>query len=254
MNALALQTRGDSPIASLESKTDTATATAPNSTHLSGSAVTLTGQYIFDRFVENDDEEVTKMGLIRAWVKQYTTDDVKKAIAGAVELAKAKGEAQLKTMRNHQTVMRLAFGSWKYAEAELRELGVTEKTGYQLMRVLGKKALEKKGIKWDGSPAKPATPADVRARQKLEKEALENVKIANPQNIGESLKDYTQRTLDLIDAEIERLVAEQHESVIQGLAEKFHELAGSQDTLREVFERLLTTDFEIVETDETATM
>lgn len=254
MNALALANKGDSPLATLESKTDTKTATAATPQNMAGSAVTLTGQYIFDRFIENDDEEVTKMGLIRAWVKQYTTEDVKKAIAAAVELAKAKGEAQLKTMRNHQTVMRLAFGAWKYAEAELRELGVSEKTGYQLMRVLGKKALEKKGIKWDGSPAKPATPADVRARQKLEKEAMENVKAANPQQAGESLKDYTQRTLDLIDAEIERLLDEQHDSMIKGLAEKFHELAGSQDTLREVFERLLTTDFEIVETDEEATM
>jgi len=214
------QALAQSPLATLAERTDTATVLAGSSDHVKG-LVQLTGQYLYDRFIANDGEQVTKMQMVRAWVTQYDVATFRKAMGDFVKIAKEYGEAKQKTAQNHRTVMQWAYGSMRFAMPQLVQLGWTETTGYQEMRVLGKKACEQRSINWDGTPAKPKLDKETKERAKIETEALANVRTQNPQRAGESVIAWEKRVLDLVDMEVERIETARSATAMQDAANEF---------------------------------
>ena len=246
MTALHLQEKETpiaSPLATLEERTTQQAAQAPAPQGVR-TGLTLTGQYLYDRFIENNDEDITIMGLVRGWTKTVDVASFKKALKDFIAIAKEHGETKLKTAQNHQTVMRQAYGAIRFAMPQLESLGYTERTGYLAMRVMGKKALEARGLKWDGSKAEPRLEADVRERHKVEKLALEAVKAKNPQLPTESIVDWHKRVLADIDTEAQAIIKERQKEHVEKLAEKVKDLCG--DSLKDVLEMLLD-NFELAD-------
>lgn len=235
-----------SSMANLESRTsEGAVREAKPQGINNGQAVNFSGQYLYDTFVENKDDrssivqgETTKMGIVRQMVKQMDTANFKKALSDMLKIAKeryptAKGEPvhpRVKTAQNHQGVMKIAYGALKNAADLLNDVGITDKTGYQDMRVLGKAALDKKGIKWDGTKAEPAEQREERLRQKDEMKVMQELQKANPINKGESIADYTTRIMGMYEEALEEHREEQQEAKINELATKmlkeYPEIAG----------------------------
>lgn len=214
-----------SVLSNLASRTDTRTVLAPRNDSATGS-VAVTGQYLFDRFIGNDDAEITKMGIVRQLVNQVDTQTFKKALKDMVDIAKEKGEAVEKTARNHQTVMRIAFGALKFAQDALAAHGYTDRTGYQVMRVIGKKALEDKGLKWDGSKVLNDEQKDMQRNTKEAQKALAEVQRDNPQQIGESFGDWMTRIQPAVENRLDADRKEKHYEMLSKVATKVAEMAG----------------------------
>jgi len=214
-----------SVLSNLAGRTDTRTVLAPRNDSAAGS-IAVTGQYLFDRFIGNDDAEVTKMGIVRQLVNQVDTQTFKKALKDMVEIATSKGEAVEKTARNHQTVMRIAFGALKFAQDKLAEQGYTDRTGYQVMRVIGKKALEAKGVKWDGSKVLNTEQKQMQSATKEAQKALAEVQRDNPQQIGESFGDWMARIQGAVENRLDADRKEKHYEALTKMADKIVEMAG----------------------------
>lgn len=200
----------------------------------------ITGQYLYDRFVGDHDGDSTRMSIVRYAVDNIDTDSFKKALKDAVEIAAKHSDAAKKTMQNHQTVMRLAYGAWKFAPAQLNQLGADEKTGYQAMRVLGKQALEKAGRKWDGSKAdkvdKTAAAIDEASAMRLAE-----LKRDNPIGADESATAYEMRMRTLLAQEMateDGLAEVLARREVSNLADKVRKLCGDQ--LEDVMGLVLT--------------
>lgn len=200
----------------------------------------ITGQYLFDRFVGDHDGDTTRMDIVRYAIANIDTDSFKKALKDAVEIAAKHGDAAKKTMQNHQTVMRLAYGAWKFAAPQLNQLGADDKTGYQAMRVLGKQALEKAGRKWDGSKAekvdKTAAAIDEASAMRLAE-----LKRDNPKEDGESDSQYEMRVRTMLAQEMateDGLAAVLAAREVSVLADKVRKLCADQ--LEEVMSLVLT--------------
>jgi len=191
----------NSPIATLDSRADVVSANAPRAEHVRG-LHTITGQYLYDRFVGDHDGDTTRMGIVRYAVDNCDTDTFKKALKDMVAIAEKHGDAAKKTAQSHQTVMRLAYGAWKFASPHLNMLGADDKTGYQAMRVLGKQALEKAGRKWDGSKADSKADKEAARFDKIQAHRLAEIREANPQNDGESPAAWEVRCRGLLAAEL----------------------------------------------------
>lgn len=207
--------------------------------------ITITGQWFYENFVQSGEEQITKMGIVRELAKQASFDDVKKALKDAVEIAhkhdiaagipeKVRGVKRQSAM-NARTVMQNAFGALRLAESELIDLGYTDKTGYQDMRVLAKQALDKRGVKWDGTKVADASAKEVAkmARdQKAETAALETVMKENPRALNESFGGY----MDRIQVLAEDRVADAREAAIAEkvatIASKLFEQHGAEMALK----------------------
>lgn len=212
-------------LANIAQRTNTAAAQAPSSDSVR-TGLNFSGQYLYDRFIANDDAEVTKMGIVRQMADSLPIGEIKKVLKDFVAVAKEKGEAQEKTARNHMSVMRAACGALKHAKDELIKAGYNERTGYQTMRVLAKKALDAKGIKWDGSKVLSDEERDEKKHSAESKKALEEIQMENPQKIGESIKDWLDRIGEMVDQRTEELRAEARNKRITKMAQRVIELCG----------------------------
>lgn len=255
---------GASTLAHMETRTTTEAATAaPNAGLKIGNKSNFSGQYLYDRFIANDKTEVTKLGIVRQMVEQLEVDHFKKSINDMVGVAiglrdnliaaeKEAGTydkdapspemgrilARLKTAKNHQTVMRIAYGAMKFAPEKLAEFGGDMDTGYQTMAVIGRKALDSKGIKWDGTKRLNDTEADRKAAAKLETKALEKVMEATPRNEDEGMADYLARCSGKVQDQLNADNAERERKQVESLVSKVRAMAGG--LLDDVIEALLT--------------
>lgn len=260
----------DSNIATIGERTNTAAAQAKRDDGLkTGNGTNFSGQYLYDRLVFNDDAEFTKLDIVRQMVKALDVASFKRSIGEMVDIARIAmnravqdhkeandgqydeknppatvlaANARYKTAQNHQTVLRIAYGALKFAEDVLKQSGYTDKTGYHQMRVIGKKALETKGIKWDGTKAEPQE--DRQARRETENEAriLSSVMKDNPMKPKESRADYFSR----MDKEVSKIKAQQEEEAkqerVKQMVDRLREQAG--DLLPQVLDMLLSKESE----------
>lgn len=202
----------------------------------------VTGQYLYDNFVATDEAQITKMALIRDLATKADALQIKGAADKMVEKAKEVDSAngvpekvmkdgkevanrgpKTQSAMNCRTIIQQAWGALKFAPEELVALGYNDKTGYQDMRVLAKKALDAKKITWKGDNA--LTQAD-RERKQLQKatkgqmDALQQVQKDNPMEVGESMADWNTRTLALAQQAMEKARAEQTELAVKSELER----------------------------------
>lgn len=252
----------DSTIASLATRATSASATAGRAEALA-TGPNFTGQYLFDTFVGDTVKfESTKMDVVRSMVKALDTASFKKVMGEFVGIAKSfhdkaidaakqagiynkdtptpemeQTAARLKTARNHQTVIRIAYGALKFAPEELAAHGGNAETGYLLMRVIGAKALADKKLNYDGSKAEPAESREARKVQDAETKTMLEIQRENPKGEKESRTAYLDRIMKLTDTAMEEKRKEQVSATIKTLVAKVRELAGP--LLEDVLDGLL---------------
>jgi hypothetical protein len=243
---------GKSTVANLAERTTSAVVRAARPAALA-TGNNYTGQYLYERFVGNDEADVAKMDIVRDMVGSVDTASFKSILADMVKIAKdamdaagakpADGSlvsARYKTTQNHQTVMRVAYGALKFAPEQLAKLGVDKTTGYQTMRVLGNKALDMAGLKWDGSKAESADARAARRAQDAETKAMLLVQKDHPRKDGENRADYFARIDKLVEKQVNADKAEQHAKRIADLVAKLKRELG--DDLPEVVDALLSNE------------
>ena len=230
----------NSVISTLESRATTESATASTNDSVRG-VHRVTGQYMYEMFFA-DKGETTKMDFVRYCVANIDVGSFKSALKDFVEIAAKRGDAYKKTAQNHQSVMRTAYGALKFAGQFLAEAGADKDTGYQAMRVIGKKALESAGVKWDGSKV-VKNDKDVALMDEAQAMRLAEIKRDNPIKPDETAVAYEQRVRATLGAEI----AEEHglENLVQrkkqaDLADKVAKLCEDDETLAAVLGQLLT--------------
>lgn len=198
-------------IAGLESHTTTAAALAVASPALK-TGPQITGQYLYEAFCNSEvsAEELTKMQIVRTAAENVDTQTFKKALGDMVDLASKAGlskadiedkkinEAKRKTAQNHQSVLRAVYGALRFAKTQLDESGFSEKTGYHEGAVLARKALEKANVKWDGSLKLTDDDKARQAKVKAEDKADAQARKDHPRQPGESLGEYNNRILELV--------------------------------------------------------
>lgn len=253
---------GASTIANMESRTNTAAATATRQVGLKTGS-NFTGQYLYDRFVANDKTEVTKLEIVRKMVGALEVDDFKAAINGMVEIAASLRDKQIaaekeagtynkdeqsaevaayaarhKTALNHQTVMRLAYGALRFANEALVAHGYNEETtGYQMMAVISRKTLADAGIKWDGSKIPEKSEIDRRKQSQAETQALAKIMANEPRTDEESMPTYLARVSAKVGDQLAKDNAEREQKMINDLVKKIRTMAGGM--LDDVIEKLL---------------
>lgn len=229
----------NSIISTLESRATTESATASTNDHVKGVA-RCTGQYLYDLFFADKGEQ-TKMDFVRWSVANIDTGSFKTALKDMVEIAAKRGDAFKKTAQNHQSVLRTVYGAWKYAPAYLNQLGADNTTGYQAMRVLGKQALDKAGLKWDGGKATKVDKA-IAAMDEAQAMRLAELRRDNPKQEGESDQQHELRCRALLAQEM----ASEHgvdalmkRKAVADLADKVRKMCGDTDTLQDVIQAIL---------------
>lgn len=220
----------------------------------------VTGQWLYDNFVVADEAQITRMGLIRQLSDTADALQIKGACDKMVEKAKevdiANGVPEKITKAgkeranrgpkaqhamNVRTIIQQAWGALKFARDNLNSLGYNDKTGWQDMRVLAKRALDAKRIKWTGEGQLTERDRERRAllqQQKGETDALLDTIKNNPREVGETIEAYNARMAELARDKVE----EAREAAISGLVEKIVvELAAKHDenTLYRIAEGLL---------------
>ncbi|MDE3023599.1 MAG: hypothetical protein KGI54_17435 [Pseudomonadota bacterium] len=230
-----------STLAALDAHTTPAVANQGKSKDFSNSTPTVTGQWLFDRFMVNDDSEVTKLGIVRHAVESVDTATFKTALKDFVELAKAtNNEAKLKTARNHQSVLRVAYGALKFCMPALQEAGYSNKTGYHEMAALGRQVLSAANLKWDGSPA-PTDEEREKARKerqaRAEEKMLMQIMKDNPRQPGQTIAQWQEACLEIGQETIAGELAKAEEEAIDKAAKAI--IRDNPDIAAKVAERVL---------------
>ncbi len=203
-----------------------------------GPQMVITGQYLMDTFVATDEQQITKMQLIRRLSEIADALQIKGACDKMVELAvlidypqgkpkKADRLTKEQTAMNARTVIQQAWGALKFAPDNLVALGYSERTGYQDMRVIAKRALDAAQVSWKGEPVKTDAEKEVarlKAAQKAETTALVEVQKDNPRLLNESLQEWQTRTmglaLDAMEEAREKADNDAVQKVLSALVEK----------------------------------
>jgi len=188
-----------------------------------GPQVVVTGQFLYDTFVQANEAEITRMNHIRALAVTADALQIKGACDKMVEHARAvdyplgkekgneRGPKEQQAM-NVRTIVQQAWGAIKFATPALMALGYDDSTGYQAMRVLAKRALVEAGKTWQGfdipTERVKADKAATR-RNKEETKALVEVQKDNPRLVGESLADWNDRVFALAE---QAMIAAKEES------------------------------------------
>lgn len=204
--------------------------------------IVVTGQYLYESFIVSDEAQITKMGIIRKLADEADALQIKGACDKMVEKAKEIDAAagvpekvvkdgkevvnrgpKTQTAMNARTVIQQAWGALRFARDQLNSLGYDDKTGYQDMRVLAKKALDEARKTWKGDNA--LTQAD-RERKVLQRQqkgiqaVIGEVQKENPMNIGESFMEYQVRVGQLAQERAEEVRKEMDAKAVKDAADK----------------------------------
>lgn len=225
---------GESTLAGLDAKASVASATAGKD-EKSGQNVNFSAQWLFDRFIANDDAETTKFDLVRKMTESLDFKSFKDRVNDMVKIAKDVKETAEKTAREggidlaktitpnvanatarynmaqkHRSYMKNIYGGLRLAKDEMDELMKNStRQGYLTASSLGSQALKVKGIKWDGTKIVEKTERLEKQKQKEQKEFLAQLQKETPQKHGESMREYNDRVLSLFDVEFPLHVANQ---------------------------------------------
>lgn len=255
----------DSTIANLPGRTDTATVRAARPVALK-KGENYTGQYLYDRFVNDkaaNKEDLTKMEIVTNMVEVLEANDYEAVIANMVGFAKRdldaaiaaakaansydsenptwpirEAKSRLNTARAHQTVMRTAFGLLKFCAEELSKKLNGAPLPYRMVREVGPKMLQDKGIDWKGNKLPAPGDREARKEQETETAAMLAIQKEMPRKDGESRAEYFAR----IDSATEQKMRELREAEAvknrAALADKVRALCGAD--LPDILEILMT--------------
>lgn len=209
----------------------------------------ITGQALYDTFVGDSQENVSKMDLIRGLVGKADALQIKGACDKLVEIAKTKDAAngvpdkvikdgkevvnrgpKTQSAMNTRTVIQQAWGALIYAKPQLDALGYKDTTGYQDMRILAKKALDAAKRDWKGDLLKSDADKERMRLAKLAKAEtgiLVQVQKDNPPLVGETPREWNERTFKLAEDAMEKaklegdatVVTAEFERITKGLSE-----------------------------------
>lgn len=231
-----------STLAALAAHTTPEVANRATDKDFSNSTDNVTGQWLYDRFLVNDEAETTKLGIVRHVVESVDTQTFKAALKDFVGLAeKENNPARLKTARNHQSVLRVAYGALKFCLGELHQAGYTTRTGYHEMAALGRQVLAVKGIKWDGSAA---LSEEQRAERKTENDRksqerlLLKVMKEHGRYDGETLEQWAERCQSIGKQMIETEIANAEAEVIEKVSQTI--IKENPDIAAKIAERILS--------------
>lgn len=204
--------------------------------------VVVTGQYLYESFIVSDEAQITKMGIIRKLADEADALQIKGACDKMVEKAKEIDAAagvpekivkdgkevvnrgpKTQTAMNARTIIQQAWGALRFARDQLNALGYDDKTGYQDMRVLAKKALDEARKTWKGDNA--LTQADRERKQALRQQkgiqaVIADVTKENPMNIGESFMEYQVRIGQLAQDRAEEVRKENDRKLVDDTMEQ----------------------------------
>lgn len=219
------------PLATLEAKATTQSATAPVKKSLK-TGPQLTGQYLYDQFCTPHKAELTKMQVIESWASSepgagLAVEVFDKACKDMVEVAEKQSDSAKKTAQNAASALRAIYGAIRFAPTALREGGyVPGQTGFHQSRVIAAAALKSTGIHWRG--VKIDTPEDKarKAENKAMKAAMDQAQKENGQREGESYADWMTRCLAAADEIVAQGKLESRVEEVRKLAEKVETLCG----------------------------
>lgn len=204
--------------------------------------VVVTGQYLYESFIVSDEAQITKMGIIRKLADEADALQIKGACDKMVEKAKEIDAAagvpekivkdgkevvnrgpKTQTAMNARTIIQQAWGALRFARDQLNALGYDDKTGYQDMRVLAKKALDEARKTWKGDNALTQADRERKALQRQQKgiqDVIQSVQKENPMNIGESFMEYQVRVGQLAQEKAEEVRKEMDAKAVKESADR----------------------------------
>lgn len=204
--------------------------------------VVVTGQYLYESFIVSDEAQITKMGIIRKLADEADALQIKGACDKMVEKAKEIDAAagvpdkvvkdgkeivnrgpKTQTAMNARTVIQQAWGALRFARDQLNSLGYDDKTGYQDMRVLAKKALDEARKTWKGDNALTQADRERKALQRQQKgiqAVIADIQKENPMNIGESFMEYQVRVGQLAQERAEEVRKDMDAKAVKDAADK----------------------------------
>lgn len=163
---------------------------------------------IFKTFAEDADD--TKIKTIGRWADALTCDqfaaqikdaqelaDKTDAACGFVKPANAKGQEQYGPKRRVLN-QRMSEAKRIFGVLKLDPFVVAER-GYFNAVNAAREYLDSKGLKWDGTPLPTESQKASKKANREANAALEAAKDANPQQAGESIKDWMERIAPLAD-------------------------------------------------------
>jgi hypothetical protein len=186
-----------------------------------GSHLVVTGQYLYDNFMQSNESDRTRMTIIRELSQSADVHQIKgaadkmverarevdlagglpekeKVVIGGVEKERRTRGPKEASAMNVRTIIQTVWGALKNAPDEVAALGMTPDTGYFAAKAIADKALKAKRINWKGEAEK--TDADrQRARMAREQKAETDAKLGALKNLprlpDESDIDHYQRVL-----------------------------------------------------------
>lgn len=218
---------GNSPIATLDSKMTTESARASSANVKEHP--NFTGQYWLERFVTNDESEVSKMVIVRQAAKVLTAEQIKKNLDDMVEMAskidvkagytKEAKDNQGKTLFNKgptyrnasniRSILLSCYGAIRFAPEPLKAAGFTDKTGFHAGATIARQVLKALEIKWDGTKGEAKQDREARLAMRKEEKALQQLRKDIPRQPNESLLDYERKIIAKVEHEIKRQEQEQ---------------------------------------------
>jgi hypothetical protein len=209
----------------------------------------ITGQALYDTFVGDSQENVSKMDLIRGLVGKADALQIKGACDKLVEIAKGKDTAagvpekvlkdgkevanrgpKTQSAMNTRTVIQQAWGALSFARDALDELGYRETTGYQDMRVIAKRALDAAKRDWKGDNLATSADRERRALLRAQKgiqQVFQDVQKETPMEVGETFGEWQARVTAIAADKAEEVREEnlnkQIKAAIERLQKEFDE-------------------------------
>jgi hypothetical protein len=205
----------------------------------------VTGQYLYDQFVQAGEEQKSRMAVIRDLVTKADALQIKGAVDTMVKLAHEKDKAagvpekergpKRNTAMNVRTFFQQIWGALKYAEEQMRAQGYSEETGWLEARSMAKVALDRAGKTWQGYDVPTAAQREQKAllrRQKGETDAMLEATKDTPRALNESYSSWQARIGEVAEKYVESARMEAAEKAAASYVEKIMKTDGEAVAFR----------------------
>lgn len=216
----------------------------------------LTGQYLYEQFMEPSEGEVTRANLVRSWVDagydclqisgaceslvkkaQDIDDEAWEANGGRVNDKGRAVDADGKIVRgsktqqamNVRTILQTSFGGLKFAREQMDEEGLTERTGYFALKNIASVALKAANLDWKGE----VLPSDadkkaarLKREQKVETGIAAQALVDNPRQPDETVAEHMARVAEIAQGELDKARDEAEQKLVSGIYSKLKEKHG----------------------------
>jgi hypothetical protein len=199
----------------------------------------VTGQYLYDQFMNPSEEQLSRMNIIRDLVAKGADPlQIKGATDEMVKVAKAKDEAagvpekvrgpKQATAMNVRTIFQTVYGALKFAPASLAQQGFTGETGWLEARVMAKEALNQAGKVWNGHAVPTKAQKEQAALQRANKgltEAMLEATKQTPPSLNEDYSSWQKRIADkaqvMLDKAKEEKITDEAQKLFEYALKKY---------------------------------